>query len=128
MPLAAFGLGEPRYADCDDGTDFSGQERRYFRNSLKLAARAVEQWNAIGVDAVVQLGDIIDGCNSKLEASEKALRAVLEVLNRSSEKGDEEEKKGKVLERNHELYNLRRAGLERCGLRCGAGGRLGFRW
>lgn len=87
MPLAAFGLGEPRYADCDDGTDFSGQERRYFRNSLKLAARAVEQWNAIGVDAVVQLGDIIDGCNSKLEASEKALRAVLEVLNRSSEKG-----------------------------------------
>lgn len=32
---------------------------------------------------VVQLGDIIDGCNSKLQASETALKRVLEVLSRS---------------------------------------------
>lgn len=64
---------------------------------------------------VVQLGDIIDGCNSKLKESEKALKAVLEVLSRS------------VVPRydligNHELYNLHRPELERCGLRCGPSG------
>lgn len=31
---------------------------------------------------VVQLGDIIDGCNSKLKQSEKALKTVLDVLSR----------------------------------------------
>lgn len=35
-----------RYADCEDGTDFSGSERRYFRNSLKITERAVDCWNA----------------------------------------------------------------------------------
>ena len=64
---------------------------------------------------MVQLGDIIDGCNSKLKESEKALKAVLEVLSKS------------VVPRydligNHELYNLHRPELEKCGLRCGPSG------
>lgn len=116
MPAFCLGLiADIQYADCDDGTDFSGQEHRYFRNSLNIARRAVDCWNAEGVDAVVQLGDIIDGCNSKLKESEKALKAVLEVLSKS------------VVPRydligNHELYNLHRPELEKCGLRCGPSG------
>ena len=64
---------------------------------------------------VVQLGDIIDGCNSKLKESEKALKAVLEVL--SICKMPRYDLMG-----NHELYNLQRPELEKCGLRCGPPG------
>eukprot|EP00434_Breviolum_minutum_P032453 symbB.v1.2.028698.t1/scaffold3068.1/size68108/4 len=114
--MSSFRLGliaDIQYADCDDGTDFSGMERRYFRNSLNIARRAVDCWNAEGV---VQLGDIIDGCNSKLKQSEKALKTVLDVLSRSPVPRYD-------LMGNHELYNLHRDALEKWGLRCGAAGR-----
>ncbi|CAK9049721.1 DNA mismatch repair protein PMS1 (Postmeiotic segregation protein 1) (Protein POSTMEIOTIC SEGREGATION 1) [Durusdinium trenchii] len=126
MPPFRLGLiADIQYADCEDGTDFSGSERRYFRNSLKITERAVDCWNAnalvktiaILTDLqVVQLGDIIDGCNSKLQASETALKRVLEVLSRSPAPRFD-------LVGNHELYNLPRDALERCGLRCGEGRR-----
>ena len=68
---------------------------------------------AEGVDAVVQLGDIIDGCNSKLGESEKALKTVLEVLSKSPVPRYD-------LIGNHELYNLHRDQLQRFGV-CGSG-------
>eukprot|EP00438_Fugacium_kawagutii_P024179 Skav230780 [mRNA] locus=scaffold1473:188613:191254:- [translate_table: standard] len=125
MPPFRLGLiADIQYADCDDGTDFSGQEHRYFRNSINIARRAVDCWNALelseaqllpGLCSVVQLGDIIDGCNSKLKESEKALKTVLQILSKSSCPRYD-------LIGNHELYNLHRDALERCGLRCGPSG------
>ncbi|CAJ1420017.1 unnamed protein product [Effrenium voratum] len=108
-------IADIQYADCEDGSDFSGTERRYFRNALKVARRAVEQWNADGVDAVAQLGDIIDGCNAGRGQSETALKAVLDVL--AGSKAPRFDLIG-----NHELYNLRRESLEKSGLRLGPGG------
>ncbi|CAJ1365608.1 unnamed protein product [Effrenium voratum] len=104
------------YADCEDGSDFSGTERRYFRNALKVARRAVEQWNAPRL-LVAQLGDIIDGCNAGRGQSETALKAVLDVL--AGSKAPRFDLIG-----NHELYNLRRESLEKSGLRLGPGGAL----
>ncbi|CAE7229828.1 ADPRM [Symbiodinium natans] len=112
--LAPFRLGliaDIQYADCADGTDFSGCEKRYFRNSLNIARNAVDCWNAVGVDAVVQLGDVIDGCNAKMHASETALATVLDVLSRSPAQRFD-------LIGNHELYNVQRESLASSGLRC----------
>ncbi|CAE7344625.1 ADPRM, partial [Symbiodinium pilosum] len=121
-------MGIYRYADCDDGTDFSGSEHRHFRNSLNIARNAVECWNAMDVDAVVQLGDIIDGCNAKMNGSETALAAVLDVLARGPARRFD-------LIGNHELYNVSRDKLVSSGLRCfGPDGQtyysahLGDRW
>ncbi|CAE7325659.1 ADPRM [Symbiodinium necroappetens] len=111
---APFRLGliaDIQYADCEDGTDFSGCEQRHFRNSLNIARNAVECWNAVGVDAVVQLGDVIDGCNAKMNASETALAAVLNVLSRSPAQRFD-------LIGNHELYNVKRDSMTASGLRC----------
>eukprot|EP00930_Biecheleria_cincta_P005297 TRINITY_DN106218_c0_g1_i1.p1 TRINITY_DN106218_c0_g1~~TRINITY_DN106218_c0_g1_i1.p1 ORF type:complete len:389 (-),score=69.35 TRINITY_DN106218_c0_g1_i1:181-1320(-) len=105
-------IADIQYADCDDGSDFSGKEHRYFRNSIKITQNAVECWNAFGVHAVVQLGDIIDGCNTKLGASETAMRSVLNILEQINAEHRFD------LIGNHELYNIPREALPSSGLKC----------
>mmetsp|Transcript_71194 Transcript_71194/g.230454 ORF Transcript_71194/g.230454 Transcript_71194/m.230454 type:complete len:390 (-) Transcript_71194:149-1318(-) len=111
-PLRIGLIADIQYADREDGSDFSGLEKRYFRNALHIAEAAVECWNAFDVDMVVQLGDIIDGCNAQLGASDSALRTVLGVLEHSaaSRRFD--------LIGNHELYNIQRDNLPMSGLNC----------
>eukprot|EP00928_Gymnodinium_smaydae_P079666 TRINITY_DN63533_c0_g1_i1.p1 TRINITY_DN63533_c0_g1~~TRINITY_DN63533_c0_g1_i1.p1 ORF type:complete len:405 (+),score=36.06 TRINITY_DN63533_c0_g1_i1:53-1216(+) len=106
-------IADIQYSDADDGTDFSGTEHRHFRNSLEIARNAVGVWNAAGVDAVVQLGDIIDGINAKQGASTTALRTVLDVLNTCKTPLGRFDLIG-----NHELYNVQRSELAKSGLRC----------
>eukprot|EP00931_Biecheleriopsis_adriatica_P050963 TRINITY_DN29523_c0_g1_i1.p1 TRINITY_DN29523_c0_g1~~TRINITY_DN29523_c0_g1_i1.p1 ORF type:complete len:383 (+),score=63.40 TRINITY_DN29523_c0_g1_i1:134-1282(+) len=104
-------IADIQYADCEDGSDFSGEEQRYYRNSLEITRRAVDFWNRENVDAIVQLGDIIDGCNDKLENGSKALPAVLEVLGKATPRRFD-------LIGNHELYNIQRDSLPSSGLNC----------
>lgn len=104
-------IADIQYADMDDGTDFAGTEQRHFRNSLRIAEAAVSCWNDTGVNAVVQLGDLIDGCNRQAGASKTALQAVLSVLERSIVRRFD-------LIGNHELYNIRRPELPTSGLNC----------
>mmetsp|Transcript_63428 Transcript_63428/g.178506 ORF Transcript_63428/g.178506 Transcript_63428/m.178506 type:complete len:367 (+) Transcript_63428:89-1189(+) len=111
-PLRIGLIADIQYADADDGTDFDGKEHRHFRNALRIAEAAVDCWNAFNVDYVVQLGDIIDGCNSKLGATESAMRTVIRALERSTAKRRFD------LVGNHELYNVARSDLPGSGLRC----------
>ena len=58
---------------------------------------------------VAQLGDIIDGCNSKLKASETALKSVLDVLSRRERTRcfeDGERKASKLSESSHCFHNM----------------------
>jgi len=103
-------IADIQYSDREDGTDFSGKQKRYFRNALRITESAVSHWNAHGVSKVVQLGDVIDGLNAKAGASQTALRTVLGALEQcaAAERLD--------LIGNHELYNVRRADLPASGL------------
>jgi manganese-dependent ADP-ribose/CDP-alcohol diphosphatase len=103
-------ISDIQYADQDDGTDFSGEEQRHFRHALQIVANAVDTFNAQGVDAIVQLGDIIDGSNARLDASETALETVLSVFAEAhaSTRFD--------LIGNHELYNFQRPVMASNGL------------
>lgn len=105
-PLRLGIIGDIQYADVEDGSDFSGKERRYFRNALRIAQSAIEIFNANGCDAVVQMGDVIDGLNSKGGNSEVALFTVLNVLNESTARLGRFDLVG-----NHELYNFTREAL-----------------
>lgn len=105
-------IGDIQYADAEDGSDFMGTEKRYFRNALVSVRAAVECMNAFGVDTVVTMGDAIDGCNSRLGASESALASVLRVLDKSLARQRFD------LIGNHELYNFARPALPACGLKC----------
>ncbi|XP_053148594.1 manganese-dependent ADP-ribose/CDP-alcohol diphosphatase [Hemicordylus capensis] len=103
-PLFSFGIiADIQYADQEDGYDFLGYHRRYYRHSLCHLQNAVEDWNGMNVQPsfVLQLGDIIDGFNAQHDMSEKALERVM--------------KKFKKLRApvhhiwgNHELYNFSR--------------------
>eukprot|EP00400_MALV-I_sp_L67-5_P000169 gene169-903_t len=104
-----FGLiGDIQYADTEDGTDFSGTQRRYFRGSLETTEKAVETWNKEKVNFIVQLGDIIDGRCAKIPGeSDKCLARVLDALNKASCPRYD-------LIGNHELYNYSRKKLASC--------------
>lgn len=117
-PLRVGLISDIQYADCEDGQDFSGIEKRHYRNALSIAKAAVKHWNEAGVEVLVQLGDVIDGCNKNLGASQTALAAVTEALGQCSARTRLD------LIGNHELYNISRQALPTSGLRCcGAGGR-----
>ncbi|NXT58581.1 ADPRM diphosphatase, partial [Pluvianellus socialis] len=108
----AFGvIADIQYADAEDGYDFSGTRRRYYRQSLKLLRDAVAAWVAERppLAFVLQLGDSIDGLNARSGAAEGALARVLAALGRL---------RVPVLHAwgNHELYNFSRARLARTGL------------
>ncbi|XP_062466583.1 manganese-dependent ADP-ribose/CDP-alcohol diphosphatase [Pezoporus occidentalis] len=118
-PLFCFGVvADIQYADAEDGYDFGGRRRRYYRHSLNLLRAAVEAWAAEKppLAFVLQLGDSIDGLNARSGQSERALEQVLAALGRLPVPVHH-------AWGNHELYNFSRARLLHTGLSsrsCGA--------
>jgi len=111
----SFGIiGDIQYADCDDGSDFSGSQPRFFRHTLDLVRDAVKRWvSEDKVDFAVQLGDAIDGRNAGI-SSQEALATVLREFPDGLPRVD--------LLGNHELYNFQRTELVKSGLRLFAEG------
>ncbi|KAM6376679.1 manganese-dependent ADP-ribose/CDP-alcohol diphosphatase isoform 2-T2 [Pluvialis apricaria] len=111
-PLFAFGvIADIQYAEAEDGYDFGGYRRRYYRQSLQLLRDAVEAWAAERppLAFVLQLGDSIDGLNARSGKAEGALEQVLAALGRL--RVPVHHAWG-----NHELYNFSRAHLAHTGL------------
>ena len=124
-PQFRFGvIADIQYCDCDTATNFAGTEVRNYRGTLAQAQDAVALWNSMGVQFVVQLGDLIDGQNAggygaglKFEEpqSEQALSRVASALAGSD---------APIYHAigNHELYNFDWKGLvARLQLAPGAG-------
>lgn len=112
VPRVAFGVvADIQFADAEDGHDFGGCRRRYYRHSLRLLREAVRAWagESPPIDFVLQLGDVIDGQNARRGESESALQQVLEVLGQLSVPVHH-------AWGNHELYNFSRARLVHTGL------------
>ncbi|XP_064531657.1 manganese-dependent ADP-ribose/CDP-alcohol diphosphatase isoform X2 [Pseudopipra pipra] len=112
VPRVAFGvIADIQFADADDGHDFGGSRRRYYRHSLRLLRDAVRAWAAESppIDFVLQLGDSIDGLNARRGEAEGALRQVLEALGRLPVPVHH-------AWGNHEFYNFSRARLAQSGL------------
>lgn len=104
QPLFTFGvIADVQYADIDDGYNFQRTNRRYYRNSLELLRNALDSWSKAAVKPgfILQLGDLIDGKNEPLAASDRALQAVLEELGCAAV--DVHHVWG-----NHEFYNFSR--------------------
>ncbi|NXC42939.1 ADPRM diphosphatase, partial [Penelope pileata] len=104
-------IADIQYADAEDGYDFWGCRRRYYRHSLCQVRAAVEAWAAERPPPalVLQLGDCIDGTNARSGAAERALGRVLAALGRLPVPVHH-------AWGNHELYNFGRDRLERSGL------------
>ncbi|NXI46380.1 ADPRM diphosphatase, partial [Galbula dea] len=104
-------IADIQYADAEDGYDFSGYRRRYYRQSLDLLRDAVEAWavERPPLSFVLQLGDSIDGLNAQSGKAEEALEQVLAVLGRLPVPVHH-------VWGNHELYNFSRARLAHTGL------------
>jgi len=112
-PLLRLGvIGDVQYANVQDGSSYSGESTRYYRNTLKVLDAAVKYWNAENVDYVVQMGDLIDGKNAG-KASEAALATVFASLAKSTVPRYD-------LIGNHELYNWPRKDVVNVGLAHGA--------
>ncbi|XP_038606003.1 LOW QUALITY PROTEIN: manganese-dependent ADP-ribose/CDP-alcohol diphosphatase [Tachyglossus aculeatus] len=111
-PRFSFGvIADVQYADLEDGSNFLGTRRRYYRASLGLLRGAVAAWRAAPRPPrfVLQLGDAIDGANAGRRAAGPALARVLaEFL-----------PLGAPVHHswgNHDLYNFSRAQLARSAL------------
>jgi len=81
--LFSFGvIADIQYADLEDGYNFQGNRRRYYRHSLLHLRSAIEHWNTEGSPprCVLQLGDIIDGYNAQYQVSEKSLELVMNTF------------------------------------------------
>ena len=109
MATAAVRIGviaDIQYADCEDGTDFSGAQRRTFRGSLSTARRATASWEAEGGLAVLaQLGDLLDGRAVAQGTRDQDCAAVLATLTACPA-----EQRVNLIG-NHELYNWERTEL-----------------
>lgn len=100
--LFSFGIvADIQYADIEDGYDFLGFNRRYYKHSLCCLQKAIEDWNRTGVQFVIQLGDIIDGFNAQHKTSEKALQQVMKEFKKLNAPIHH-------IWGNHELYNFSR--------------------
>mmetsp|Transcript_41466 Transcript_41466/g.119539 ORF Transcript_41466/g.119539 Transcript_41466/m.119539 type:complete len:362 (-) Transcript_41466:160-1245(-) len=106
-------IADIQFADIDDAPCYFGSGWRRYRNSLNVARAAVDVWNTAKVDAVVQLGDVIDGHNAtKGCGTRAALAAVSTELDRCTAP------KRFDLIGNHEIYNFSRSELPSSGLHC----------
>ncbi|XP_018428921.1 PREDICTED: manganese-dependent ADP-ribose/CDP-alcohol diphosphatase [Nanorana parkeri] len=106
-PLFTFGvIADIQYADKDDGYNYVKTRMRYYRSSLSLLQDAAQEWASETARPafILQLGDIIDGFNVPLGASETSLAKVLDEFD-----------KLKVpvhhIWGNHEFYNFSRKQL-----------------
>jgi len=108
--LCAFGvIADVHYADIDDGMNYSRTRHRYYRRSLELVKTAVRDWSTgqPRAEFVLQLGDLIDGHNATLGASQSALDTVSSELTR----------RGHFIHHvlgNHDLYNFSHNELLTC--------------
>lgn len=120
MALFTFGIiADIQYADFENGMDYTKTKTRYYRDAIKQVNEATSAWNDIDcqgkeVDFVLQLGDIIDGKNSRCtpNKSSTALSCVLDAL--SSYSGKYHHAIG-----NHELYNFTREEIIKSPLNSG---------
>ncbi|XP_029066804.1 manganese-dependent ADP-ribose/CDP-alcohol diphosphatase isoform X2 [Monodon monoceros] len=83
--LFSFGvIADIQYADLEDGYNFQGSRRRYYRHSLLHLQGAIEHWDkeSSPPSCVLQLGDIIDGYNAQYQASEKSLELIMNTFQR----------------------------------------------
>ncbi|KAK3559860.1 hypothetical protein QTP86_026205 [Hemibagrus guttatus] len=106
-PVFTFGvIADIQYADLKDGYNYHRTRKRYYRNSLHLLRNAIRHWNEENVKPsfILQLGDIIDGFNSKHGASEEALKTVLDEFRSCSAQVHH-------VWGNHEFYNFSRSDL-----------------
>ncbi|KAF3704761.1 Manganese-dependent ADP-ribose/CDP-alcohol diphosphatase [Channa argus] len=106
-PLFTFGvIADIQYADIDDGYNFSGTRKRYYRSSLQLLKNAQRSWSesAVKPEFILQLGDIIDGFNKRHDASDQALDTVLREFGSSPVEVHH-------VWGNHEFYNFSRSAL-----------------
>jgi len=103
--LFSFGvITDIQYANVDDGWDFHKTSKRYYRNSINLLKNAVQDWkNNKEISFIVQLGDLLDGINSKHKSSEESLNLLVDQFL---------DYKVYHLIGNHELYNFSRSELE----------------
>jgi len=105
IPDISFGIiTDIQYADTPNGLNYTGDKVRYFRNSVFILGDAVKHWNTAPgqINFVLQLGDIIDGCNASTSgASRKSLEKITQIF--SQLKCPVYHVTG-----NHELYNFKR--------------------
>ncbi|KAE8577154.1 hypothetical protein XENTR_v10004451 [Xenopus tropicalis] len=106
QPYFTFGvIADVQYADRPTAPNCWGS-LRYYRDSLTHFHHAVAEWSSQATvpNFVLQLGDIIDSSNKRLQESENALEKVLQVT--EGMKGRWHHVWG-----NHELYNFKRSYL-----------------
>ncbi|KAK3588980.1 hypothetical protein CHS0354_043150, partial [Potamilus streckersoni] len=112
-PVLAFGvITDVHYADKEDGTNYSRTATRYYRHALQHLKSMLETWERDPLCKpafILQLGDLIDGVNKSMEASESALQRVLAEIKSFS---------GPCYHiwGNHEFYNFTREFLMKSSL------------
>ncbi|XP_078426848.1 manganese-dependent ADP-ribose/CDP-alcohol diphosphatase [Cetorhinus maximus] len=96
-------IADIQYANTENGFNYSGTRERYYRNSLHLLRSAIKEWNEEPTTPkfILQLGDIIDGCNSQIKSSEDALQTVINEFAKCSSPVHH-------IWGNHEFYNFDR--------------------
>ena len=110
--LFSFGLiADIQYADIEDRLNHRKTGWRRYRNSLICLREAVTCWKRKNIAFVAQLGDIIDGVNSKQNKSREALNNVLRELHKLPPRVGLVNVLG-----NHELYNFSKAELAESSL------------
>lgn len=83
--LFKFGvIADVQWADIEDGYNYARTTKRCYRGALKVLRDAVAWWEPRQLDFVAQLGDLIDGQNSKLGASVSAMAAATSLLAKMS--------------------------------------------
>ena len=117
--LFSFGLiTDIQYADLDDRQNYHKTKWRRYRNALSCVQKAVTHWKTEKSPPmfIIQLGDIIDGFNSRREDGDEnernfSIEALDSVINEFSKLPA----KMPVLHNvgNHELYNFSRGELEK---------------
>ncbi|XP_041072843.1 manganese-dependent ADP-ribose/CDP-alcohol diphosphatase-like [Carcharodon carcharias] len=104
-------IADIQYADADNGYNDTRTKRRYYRNSLHLLSSAVMEWNEEPITPrfILQLGDVIDGCNSQLKSSKDALQVVINEFTKCTSPVHH-------IWGNHEFYNFDRELLHKSAL------------
>ncbi|KAL6583728.1 hypothetical protein OROMI_003017 [Orobanche minor] len=103
QPLISFGvISDVQYADIPDGRSFLNVPR-YYRHSLFVLQRAVQNWNERKLKFAINFGDIVDGFCPKSE-SLNAISKIVDEFNSFN---------GPIYHMigNHCLYNLPRENL-----------------
>lgn len=95
-------VADLQYANIDDGYNWNGTKKRYYRTGLNLIRKAMDDWKRHDAKIVLQLGDIIDGFCRRTEKPKEALNRIIDAID------SENSERWPVLHvvGNHELYNF----------------------